>query len=238
MALVENDRFTIPLYHGTTGLFIDSIKESGLGGKDPLVEFGTKRLFLELFEFADNKLERDENWKEYREFLKPTADQLYLGGNFSFKHGETYLTYNSELAIKYACENVCGCEHLTNLKKLIFFLDAKRVDDLKDFADSPIIKIIEKPYDPFVITLNDVKVENVETETGKEMKEQLEEIEKNLNIGLMGPESFKLKRPIYKEDFTDTRLAHYSYINNNWEIKWEEGEFTDPSILNRILDLQ
>jgi len=206
MKLVKKNIFAIPLYHGTSSLFLDSIIKNGLGGNDPLNELGARELFYDLYELANKKLVRDESWQRNHHLLSPYVKQQNLGGNFSFKHGESYLAIGRELAIKYAHENVYGSEYLTQMMWLHTLLTLKKVEGLEAFETRSIMKLLRGSYDPILITLNDVNVEDVETETGRPLQEQLEEIEMFLKKGMIAPLSFKLICPIYKENFTITKL--------------------------------
>ena len=46
MSIIHNSRFSIPLYHGTTSAFIESIKADGLGAVDPLKEMKAKSALI------------------------------------------------------------------------------------------------------------------------------------------------------------------------------------------------
>lgn len=226
MALVENGKFTIPLFHGTTGLFIESIEESGLGGKDPLLKLGAKELMCDLFEIAEEQHWLDDKWLENKKIIQATVNQQKIGDNLNFKHGESYLAYSPEVAVKYAVENPFGCEYLTYLRSLIGILVCREVEGLKEmFNDRPVVKVLETFHDPYIITLNNVELDNVETETGTDMMKQLEEIEELMEAGKMGLQSFKLKNPIYKEDLKITKIGYWNLENGNF-VK-EEGEFAE-----------
>jgi hypothetical protein len=46
--MLENGIFKKPLYHGTTNLFIDSIKDHGLGGRNLVEEWNLIAIYREL----------------------------------------------------------------------------------------------------------------------------------------------------------------------------------------------
>lgn len=226
MALVKNGVLTIPLYHGTTELFIDSIKESGLGNVDPLVGLKAKEFMHDLFEVAEKQGWKDEEWLNCKKSILPIVQQQKIEDVQNFSHGESYLTYFPELAVKYAVENPFGCEFLTYLRILLGVLASRKVDGLKEmFIDRPVLKLWEKPHDPYVVTVNNVKLEDIETETGKDVVIQLQEIENLKENGIIGPQSFKLRSQINREDLTVTRLGRWDLENGNL-IK-EKGEFSE-----------
>ena len=53
--LVRNGIFVSPLYHGTTTLFVESIKKYGLGGMDIVKEWNLVKVYGELFNLAEEK---------------------------------------------------------------------------------------------------------------------------------------------------------------------------------------
>lgn len=75
MTIIKNGKLNIPLYHGTTSAFVNSIKEHGLGSVDPLDKTDAKLLMKDLFELAEKECWRDDNWLEFRKFLNPLVTQ-------------------------------------------------------------------------------------------------------------------------------------------------------------------
>lgn len=211
MKLIENGVFTIPLYHGTSTLFIDSIEKTGLGGEDPLGELGARDFFDDLWEFAQRKIGRDESYRKDLDEISFYANQGYLEGSYNYRHGESYLTIGDELGVKYALECNFGSEYLHYMWRLYALMKAGKVDGVEAFEERTILQVLLKePYYPILITLNKVKLEDVVTETGKPMQEQLEEIEEYMRIGRVSPLSFKLVSPIHKENFSVTKSPkHY-----------------------------
>lgn len=209
MAIIKNGIFTIPLYHGTTGLFIESIKQYGLGGIDPLIKLEAKQLMHDLFDVAEKQHWNDDKWLEKRKLIQPTVFQQKIETVVNFKHGESYLTYCPQIAKKYAIQNPFGCEYLTYLGCLYGILTSRKVKGLKErFIDHPTLKVWEKPHDPYLIILKNVKIEDIETETSENLTVQIEQIEKLLAKGRYGPQSFKLKKPIDKNELTIKKLGN------------------------------
>ncbi|TPA59674.1 hypothetical protein, partial [Vibrio parahaemolyticus] len=66
MSIIQNNSFNIPLYHGTTSLFIDSIKQHGLGAIDPLNNMKAKDLMQAFFSLADKQNWKDSEWLNAR----------------------------------------------------------------------------------------------------------------------------------------------------------------------------
>lgn len=211
MAIIEKGIFTIPLYHGTTGLFIESIKQYGLGCIDPLIKLEAKEFMHDLFDVAEKQHWNDDNWLRMREHIQPIVFQQNIENVLNFKHGESYLTYSSQLAGKYAIDNPLGCEYLTYLRSLLGILTSRKIKGLKErFLDRPTLKVWEKPHDPYLIILNNVKIEDIETEAGENLTAHIEEIEKLLEEGIYGPQSFKLKKPINENELIVKKLGNWN----------------------------
>ena len=102
MSIVKDRRFTIPLYHGTTELFIESIKNNGLGGINPLIDLEAIQTMRDLFKLGEKQNWKDESWLEVCQKIRPIMEQQQDIGTLNFKHGEAYLTYFDKIAVKYA----------------------------------------------------------------------------------------------------------------------------------------
>lgn len=208
MSIVKKGVFTIPLYHGTTSLFVDSIMQHGLGGENPLLKYKAKEFMNELYVLAEKQKWEDEEWIEFRTLLQPIVFQQTLENDLNFKHGETYITPSLELATKYAKENPFGCEYLTNLRTFVAFLASRNLKGFRELSiDQPVFKAWEAPNDPYVITLNKVEIKSVIPEADQNLAVHIEEIDKLLAVGLHGPHSFKLKKPITVDDLIVKKIG-------------------------------
>ena len=219
MKIVKNGTLQIPLYHGTTSLFIDSIKQNSLGGVDPLIDLRAKELMQELFEIADKQGWDDEFWLDPRQKLKPLIDQE-KNVVFNFRHGGTYLTYHNKLAKRYAMENPYGCEYLNYIYVLLRILSLKGVDERKKFLSHPILKLWNKPQDPYIIKVENIRLSDLEPEIEQDLEELLMSIEVNLNCGLLGPESFKLINPISVEKLEILKIGKWNYDGSNLKLEY------------------
>jgi hypothetical protein len=201
-SIVENGVFTCPIFHGTTSLFIESIIENGLGGKDPLTTLRARETFTELFELGENQLGNDPFWIESRKKLTPLARQEYLGGNFSFQHGESYLTPIRECALDYATTSrLGGCELLYYMHILIKQLMYKQVDGIEYVVSQELVDILTTDHKPVLITLNHLPKISVATETGVCLEEQIATFDKYYLAGTPVNIGFKLIEPINSKHF-------------------------------------
>ena len=209
MTIIKDGKLSIPLYHGTTSAFVNSIKEHGLGSVDPLDKIDAKLLMKELFELAEKQGWTDDNWLEYRKLLKPLVTQD-RNQAYNFQHGGAYLTYSRELAEKYALENPFGCEYLQYLRVFIQLLLQRGVHEVEKYFDHPVLEFWQKPNDPYIITLEQLDIESLEPENDVDLEKQLVSIESQIRKGLHDAQSFKLINPISPEKLIITCLGHWN----------------------------
>ncbi len=114
--IAPNGRLNIPLYHGTSSIFLDSIVRTGLGAVNPVKQ----RKMLEFGRIV---------WGFVEEYLDPTIleikrasfrsmlDQEITRG-LNFQHGQTYLTPSRENAACYATKKY-GSELLSYILEFL-----------------------------------------------------------------------------------------------------------------------
>jgi hypothetical protein len=99
---------------------------------------------------------------------------------------------------------------LTYLRSLLGILTSRNVKGLERlFFDSPVLKAWEKPNDPYLVILNHVKVEDVETEAGENFTDHVNEIEKLIEEGVYGPQSSKLKKPVNNKSLIIKKIGSW-----------------------------
>ncbi len=209
MTIAKKEKLKLPLYHGTTSIFVDSIKDNGLGSIDPLVKIGAKSLMRELFKLAEKQGWSDDNWITQRKLLAPLVNQVRTP-TFNFQHGGAYLTYSEEVAKKYAIENPFGCEYLQYLRVLIQLLLQRDINEVKDYFEHPVFELWQKPSDPYIIKLQQVKLVDIEAEVNVDLIQQIESIESKLKLGQYDAQSFRLVNPITPENLTITKLGSWN----------------------------
>jgi hypothetical protein len=216
MAIIENEKFSIPLYHGTTSIFIDSIKEHGLGSIDPLEKIGAKSLMKDIFELAEKQMWSDDTWLKHRMLLAPLVTQE-RNENYNFQHGGAYLTYSKDLAKKYAIDNPFGCEYLQYLRVFIQLLLQRDVNEVTAYFKHPVFEYWQKPSDTFIITLDQIKLSDIEPELNVDLGRQIVGIESKINQGQQDAQSFRLINPISSENLIISKLGGWqpdgTYIN-------------------------
>ncbi|WP_227936027.1 hypothetical protein [Alkalihalobacillus deserti] len=142
MQLIKDGLLMIPLFHGTSTLFLDEILSKGLGGVNPIIKYNIMATLEKLVQ------------KGY-EYL-PKSEQRYLAisnmklkqtvGNF--RYNGVYLSPSKITAVKYS-RNRYGSELITHTVDLYLFLKecSVPVEMDNDFLNH----IINSSYQPVVI---------------------------------------------------------------------------------------
>lgn len=81
------DSLPLPLYHGTSTLFLSGIAESGLGGKNPLAEWKVLDFARAILPLVQEHFSRDRGWMQKAQSFGFMAEQL--SASMNFQHGDT-----------------------------------------------------------------------------------------------------------------------------------------------------
>tara|TARA_R100000306_G_scaffold45172_2_gene43167 strand:+ start:399 stop:1094 length:696 start_codon:yes stop_codon:yes gene_type:complete len=197
--LDRKGNFRVAFYHGTSSLFADSIKELGLGGRDPVKTNGWAECFGELFRLADQKLSNHPKWQEGRENLLPIVEQGLSndGLRFNFAHGETYITPHKMMAEQYGLQ--AGCEILDYIKTLSLYLHSKgQTLEVNRIVPVDLQQILIKSYRPILVKINGLRFRDIDTENGDDKWEVLYRYEEYLRTkqGEKDMTSWKLNSPV------------------------------------------
>lgn len=173
MALVENGKLTIPLFHGTSSLFAESIAKNGLGAKNPIDDLHVLTFLKKLICLADTLLAEDEMWLAWNSVTKRMLNQ-----GRHFQHGSCYLSPSRETAIRYAISNPFGSEIISVSKELydqIHNLHPQYA--LNTILEGlPLMKILEETPFPVLAEVSEVDVSSLMGETGENPEEIINEI--------------------------------------------------------------
>ncbi len=179
-SITDGTRMLIPLYHGTSTIFLPSIRESGLGAEDPNVEFRSYELLSELLETMKRHDWFGDQVLAAQEFMfQNMADQLVTGGGFNFRHGGTYLSPSRLTAIQYASANAYGSELLSNTVTLLEKLEKHdkslswRI--LKQYPNLSGLRELEKQ--PILIEVSQVPISSLRSENGRDAFITINEIQ-------------------------------------------------------------
>jgi|GEM_PF-831110 len=126
-----NELLRVPLYHGTSSIFLEDILDLGLGAKNPIEQLGVLELAREIRPLAHQYLADTATYKSRIGSFERMTDQL--AGHWNYQHGQTYLSACRGTAIRYASSNRYGSELLTNT---LDFLQLLLDRDVPTVADS------------------------------------------------------------------------------------------------------
>ena len=179
MRVTDGQYVLVPLYHGTSKMFLPSIREFGLGGRYPNEVTQCHRLLDEL---ANLKV---LDWLEDPDLciLKLTVDSMrkrtVTPGGFNFRYGSTYVSASCRSAVRYATSNRYGSELLSTtvlvLDKL-FDQDPARAQAIAERHQiSPDLRGL--PPQPVLVEANQVPVRIVKSERGESADAQLKRMQ-------------------------------------------------------------
>ena len=97
---IHNDRLLIPLYHGTSTLFLDSVVKHGLGGINPMKDWNVLELAKEILILSEKHLTMSETFSAHHTPLRKMTEQE--AGTINWQHGDTYVFPAKQTAIRYA----------------------------------------------------------------------------------------------------------------------------------------
>ncbi len=208
MMIVNDGRLTVPLFHGTSSLFWDSIIRNGLGGRNIVEEMDPKaaQLLLQL----SSGYHHEENWLLAidgceRIAADPMNDRLDISGFFfSFRYGGTYLSASSETAANYALLYSGGGEALTSVLHLYRLLVTVRPDVATHERFMPLIEFASRRARPMLVEANGVELNSLRAEQGGGIEEVLERMESAFEDAefydtLVGQANFELTRPMPRD---------------------------------------
>ena len=167
----------VPLYHGTSKIFLSSIHSVGLGAKDPHVMFRTREMLNELASA------REWNWCEDPFLLdvRYIVEQRVTAGGFNFRHGSTYLSSSRNNAVRYALNNRYGSELLSTTFSM---LERLKEHDLRGAYEiieryPELLKLQEMPHQPLLIEAFDVPTRHLRSEPGEDPAHNISMLREN-----------------------------------------------------------
>jgi len=179
-----------PLYHGTSSLFLKSIIDHGLGGTNPIEEWGIIAFARDIIPLIDEYLGDDEQYAQRIYSYKMMAEQKNAGWNY--QHGDTYLSPAKQTAIRYAVNKQYGSEILTYSLEFLEELSRRNVPSVNDSLYQKyahIFALLDTSPCPLLIRIDKPKQKDLITERGKCAEEQIENLIKHQKDD---PSSFQL----------------------------------------------
>jgi hypothetical protein len=178
--IVIDGKLTVPLYHGTSTLFTNSIQETGLGGRRLLDDIGLGKTVRELLHY-EAQLEKVPNWDFEKPLLLRVADASQnLVGSF-LRYSGTYMTPSRQTAARYALLNDCGSEALASTLKILKAVLAELPTLASKEPFSTVLNFVGQPKSPVVIEAHNVQANWLLSERGEPCGKVLEELQDTLD---------------------------------------------------------
>jgi hypothetical protein len=184
-SLVADGRLTVPLFHGTSTLFYESIVEAGLGGRNIVEDLGLRAVVRSLLELCESELEPDPKWLLDKAFAikiaaNPTVQNLNGHWGFNFRYGGTYVSASRRTAETYALLYDCGSEALALTLRLLERLSQQRPALAAREEFSRVNVLARKHPEPLLVEARDVEVASLRAEQGGSCAAILERVESAL----------------------------------------------------------
>ena len=194
---------SIPLYHGTSTIFVDGIIETGLGGKNQLAEWRAFELAAILHPLVRDILSADPDWMVRAQEFVWMVEQR--SGCLNFQHGDTYLSPFSGTAIRYASNKRYGSELLTYILDFLQELLRRKVPGIADdlYRKFPqIFNLLDVSCAPLLVKVEDVTVDELMAESGEDAAQTFDHVlitlceQPDLAMILLQQSNFRLQKPI------------------------------------------
>jgi hypothetical protein len=196
----EADLIPVPLYHGTSTLFIEGILQHGLGGMNPIQEWKVLEfaraiapLVKQHYEVRGHRLLVQANT-----FVQYMVAQTCSPGGFNYQHGQAYVSPLEKTAVRYVSHNRYGSELLS---RTLFFLQHLCMDvpDALTSLEQEYPDMFEKldinPA-PLLLRIDNVPVDSVLTEYGEHPGSYLEFVRECMHdLDMLQQHNFRLVVP-------------------------------------------
>ncbi len=221
----NGNELLIPLYHGTSELFIDSIRDHGLGARNPLKDWRVLPFFRDVLTVADRHLSQNDEWQAEQWYLKEMAEQK-ASRLTSWRHGSTFLSPSQLTAVRYAVSNPFGSELLSHAIKYFAKISTTPEGQELRRRHGFLAGLAGSAYRPILVELSTTPVDSLEGEQGQAASAVIENLVSTATG--RGPElcsvmwqqfNFRATKPLSKR-------AHRLYVidvesNDGWSLKYK-----------------
>jgi hypothetical protein len=164
-----------PLYHGTSTVFLEGIREAGLGGRNLIKEWDVLALAARVLELGEVHLQQSQLFQRWRSSFSSMVRQE--SGQFNWQHGQPYLSPSRAPAIRYAINKKYGSELLSYtlelLSELVRLEQPEVIEDLYQ-RHRALFGLLDASPAPLVIEASAVPVNALLTESGAPPDSQLQ----------------------------------------------------------------
>jgi hypothetical protein len=212
---------TVPLYHGTSSLFLEGIRRLGLGAKNPLAELNLYAFSREVHALTEKHLSSTVEFKKRFGSFSRMVSQAF--GSWNFQHGQTYLSPSIGQATIYAINNRYGSELLTYTLDFLQLLLQREIPGVRRELFQqyrPIFNLLDVSPAPILVSVSSITASMLQTEQGKDARERLVEVQQLANgdlenLEILGQQmNFRLTTPVRLEEMRASliNVTHYDSI--------------------------
>ncbi|UTA55177.1 hypothetical protein L3D22_04910 [Lysobacter soli] len=169
------EALSVPLYHGTSTLFLSGIREHGLGGDNPLTRWRVLEFAHRLWPLVATHLAREDDWMLQAQAFEWMCEQR--SSNFNFQHGHAYLSPSEQTAVRYSVGTRYGSELLSYTLELLGELVRRNVVRESEFAEhAELFKLLRRSFAPILIEVSNVLPKSLLDECGGDPRRNLEQM--------------------------------------------------------------
>jgi hypothetical protein len=191
---MENLR--IPLYHGTSTLFLDGIMQEGLGKTNICEKYDLIQILRDLTEIAVNNI---EEWGYNEWFLEDMVKQN-TNSSTNWQHGQVYLSPSFNTAARYAKTNKYGSEIVSYIIRI--YEDVKSHHLTYTLKNEFLLNAMKQENMPIVIKIENIPISSLSCEADAKVAEQIEYLDKCEDIELDAQQvNFRINRTISLNQF-------------------------------------
>lgn len=201
--IAAQEKLPIPLYHGTSSLFLGSIIRAGLGGANPIADWNVLEFAHLIYLLVEKHASALQDFILKAQSFKFMMEQKSAAMNF--QHEETYLSPSLSTAVRYAADNRYGSELLTKTLDFLAELIRLKVDGVADKLYQAYPHIFEKldiyPA-PLLIQVENIDSAALASEGGGDAEHALEFVHETVRSSpemcdvLLQQTNFRLRRPV------------------------------------------
>jgi hypothetical protein len=192
---------SIPLYHGTSTLFLPSIMEFGLGAVNPIAALRVLDFARAIYPTVREHIAPDRSWANKANSFRKMVEQQ--SSVLNWQHGDVYLSPSRHTAIRYAVNKRVGSELLSYALDLLQELLNRGVPGLRDelYGQFPaIFELLDVSVAPVVITVREVQPAALLDENGNAPDQALAFVAKVCRDfvdweEMLGQVNFRLREP-------------------------------------------
>jgi hypothetical protein len=213
-----------PLFHGTSDIFLPSIRRHGLSGKNIIVEWRVLDFLRIVMGMLGSHVDRSDlevslKWR----ILEAAAEQRV--DHLNWRHGATYLIAAEFRAVMYATSGPYGSELLYLVGWLIELCPPELRTALdRTVAGYPeIAKCLSTTGNPLVVRAEHVPMKSLRTEKGADASKIVRQLadahtmQPELFEGLAQIGSFELCNPLPVEQLRFYQVSEYTKFNYRLE---------------------